>query len=321
MRRASQDGNGAGGSQGHEPGDGFSRQSGSPLSDAELEPRDAGADADAKNRSRGLMDVEVDEMPCSYNAASDKSNMNPVTQYMKQLSAMTDSDSGADSDSDVEVADKVDLDPGQLPIGGTGHPVDSVQAYLEHEQRLGQSLQSSEAKDDLPLAHAEHAWYCCPWQQIAWDGVISTNRWMRQVICAMESRGDQPLAHPTRQGRNVTLSVVNELNYGAGKWSDETAESLERNEYFAIYKGMFPGMARSFEQSLVSQRVEPEVERPVWTPEAVGWATISCDGRTSADSWLRQMVIRSRVEGGRPITHPVSGAKLTKSRSITEIVL
>ena len=52
------------------------------------------------------MDVEVDEMPCSYNAASDKSNMNPVTQYMKQLSAMPDSDSGADSNSDVEVADK-----------------------------------------------------------------------------------------------------------------------------------------------------------------------------------------------------------------------
>ena len=76
---------------------------------------------------------------------------------------------------------------------------------------------------------------------------------------------------------------------------------------------MFPGMARSFEQSLVSQRVEPEVERPVWTPEAIGWATISCDGRTSADSWLRQMVIRSRAEGGRPLTHPVSGAKLTKS--------
>jgi hypothetical protein len=107
--------------------------------------------------------------------------------------------------------------------------------------------------------------------------VISTNKWLRQVVCAIESRGDKPLAHPTLQGINITLANLNELNYGAGRWSHETAESLRRNECFAIYKGMFPGMALMFEEFLVQQQADLERELLVRTPEAVEWATIAWD--------------------------------------------
>jgi hypothetical protein len=185
-----------------------------------------------------------------------------------------------------------------------------------------QSSEAEEAKEDLPLAHSERAWYCWPWQQIAWEGVISANKWLRQVVCAIESRGDKPLAHPTLQGINVTLANLNELKYEVldEVWSQKSAESLRRNEYFAIYKDMFPGMALMFEEYLVQQPVDRhanlvnlERELLVRTPEAVEWATIAWDGRDSTDNWLRQLVAEIKMKGGRPLTHPVSGEDLTRS--------
>jgi hypothetical protein len=66
-----------------------------------------------------------------------------------------------------------------------------------------------------------------------------TNKWLRQVVCALDSKGDKPLVHPALSGRNVTLSALNELKYGAEP--QDSTGSLRRNEYFAVYKAMYPG--------------------------------------------------------------------------------
>jgi hypothetical protein len=75
-----------------------------------------------------------------------------------------------------------------------------------------------------------------------------------------------------------------------------------------------------FEDTLVQQPdvglaglASLERELLVRTPEAVEWATIACDGRNSADSWLRQLVAENKMKNGKPFTHPVSSEDLTLS--------
>jgi hypothetical protein len=128
--------------------------------------------------------------------------------------------------------------------------VDSVPAYLEYQERLRLSLMSpvaEEARVELPLPHSPE-WYCWPWEAIVWDGMLSANKWLRQVVCALDSKGDKPLAHPTLPGRNVTLSALNALKYGAEP--QDSVGSLRRNEYFSVYKAMYPDMTRLYEESI-----------------------------------------------------------------------
>jgi hypothetical protein len=157
--------------------DGFSR----PLRASTLasavavtELHDASAEADSKNRRQGLVDVEDDARPCSYNATSDEVNKDPVKQYMARADVFDDSDSGAEIDA------KPDPHPELPPVGGSGYPVDTVQAYLEYQERLRLSLMSpvaEEARVELPLPHSTE-WCCWPWEAIVWDGVLSANKQM-----------------------------------------------------------------------------------------------------------------------------------------------
>jgi hypothetical protein len=115
---------------------------------------------------------------------------------------------------------------------------------LEERQRR---LSAENAAERLRL------WYRMPWEIIAWDGMVSTNRWLRHVVRDIKSNGERPLAHPVT-GKDVTVSGLKQLKYGRGL--QDSSESLGRNEYFAIYKAMFPDMASLYENSLIQKRVD-----------------------------------------------------------------
>jgi hypothetical protein len=58
-----------------------------------------------------------------------------------------------------------------------------------------------------------------------------------QLVCEIRSKGGKPLAHPVT-GEDVTPSGLKQPKYGRGP--QDSLESLERNEYFSIFKALFP---------------------------------------------------------------------------------
>jgi hypothetical protein len=81
--------------------------------------------------------------------------------------------------------------------------------------------------------------------------MASANKWLRQLVCEIKTKGGKPLAHPVT-GEDVTPSSLKQLKYGRGP-QDSLESSKERNEYFSIYTALFPDLARAHAYSLAQK--------------------------------------------------------------------
>jgi hypothetical protein len=89
-----------------------------------------------------------------------------------------------------------------------------------------------------------------PWIEVAQDGTMSARAWLAQELNNIGRQQVNPLRHPVDQSP-LTQSSGRKLKFSRSP--QDTIEELAANEFFTLYKELYPQQAREHEQHLVAQ--------------------------------------------------------------------
>jgi hypothetical protein len=107
--------------------------------------------------------------------------------------------------------------------------------------RLGQPVQQTQVKPGaLPR----------PWIEVAQDGTMGARAWLAQELNNIGRQQVNPLRHPVDQSP-LTQTSGRKLRFSRSP--QDTVEKLAANEFFTLYKELYPQQAREHEQHLVAQ--------------------------------------------------------------------
>jgi hypothetical protein len=106
---------------------------------------------------------------------------------------------------------------------------------------LGQPVQPTQVK---PRALPR------PWIEVAQDGTVSARAWLAQGLNNTGRQQVNPLRHPVDQS---PLTQPNGRKLKFSRSPQDTTEKLAANEFFTLYKELYPQQAREHEHHLVAQ--------------------------------------------------------------------
>jgi hypothetical protein len=114
----------------------------------------------------------------------------------------------------------------------------------------GNGLQDSSVEADPQQTQVKPRARPRPWIEVAQDGTMGARAWLAQELNNIGRQQVNPLRHPVDQSP-LTQTSGRKLKFSRSP--QDTVEKLAANEFFTLYKELYPQQAREHEQHLVAQ--------------------------------------------------------------------